>query len=94
MQPAASAGDSFQTAINIDPSNSEAHYQLAVALLELGQFVAVPWAGQVLADLGADVVKVERSKTGDDTRAWGPPFIEAADGGRQQSDCGPEGSFV
>ena len=34
-----------------------------------------------LADLGADVVKVERSKTGDDTRAWGPPFIEAKDGG-------------
>jgi len=33
----------------------------------------------VLADLGADVIKVERSKTGDDTRAWGPPFIEGKD---------------
>src|SRR4051794_24819708 len=50
-------------------------------VLELARILAGPWAGQVLADLGADVVKVERSKTGDDTRAWGPPFIEARDGG-------------
>src|SRR6266704_2097403 len=52
-----------------------------VRVLELARILAGPWAGQVLADLGADVVKVERSKTGDDTRAWGPPFIEATDGG-------------
>src|SRR6187200_355200 len=52
-----------------------------VRVLELARILAGPWAGQVLADLGADVVKVERSKTGDDTRAWGPPFIEAKDGG-------------
>src|SRR5437667_4646257 len=50
-------------------------------VLELARILAGPWAGQVLADLGADVVKVERSKTGDDTRAWGPPFVEAKDGG-------------
>ena len=50
-------------------------------VLELARILAGPWAGQVLADLGADVVKVERSKTGDDTRAWGPPFIEGKDGG-------------
>src|SRR6478672_9074259 len=50
-------------------------------VLELARVLAGPWAGQILADLGADVVKVERSKTGDDTRAWGPPFIEAKDGG-------------
>jgi crotonobetainyl-CoA:carnitine CoA-transferase CaiB-like acyl-CoA transferase len=50
-------------------------------VLELARILAGPWAGQVLADLGADVVKVERSKTGDDTRAWGPPFIETKDGG-------------
>ena len=37
--------------------------------------------GQILADLGADVVKVERKGAGDDTRGWGPPFVEAADGG-------------
>jgi crotonobetainyl-CoA:carnitine CoA-transferase CaiB-like acyl-CoA transferase len=50
-------------------------------VLELARILAGPWAGQILADLGADVVKVERSKTGDDTRGWGPPFIEAKDGG-------------
>lgn len=49
-------------------------------VLELARILAGPWAGQVLADLGADVIKVERSRTGDDTRAWGPPFIEAKDG--------------
>jgi crotonobetainyl-CoA:carnitine CoA-transferase CaiB-like acyl-CoA transferase len=49
-------------------------------VLELARILAGPWAGQILADLGADVIKVERSKTGDDTRAWGPPFIEGKDG--------------
>jgi crotonobetainyl-CoA:carnitine CoA-transferase CaiB-like acyl-CoA transferase len=51
-----------------------------IRVLELARILAGPWAGQLLADLGADVVKVERSKTGDDTRAWGPPFVEGADG--------------
>ncbi len=50
-------------------------------VLELARILAGPWAGQILADLGADVVKVERAGAGDDTRAWGPPFVEAADGG-------------
>jgi crotonobetainyl-CoA:carnitine CoA-transferase CaiB-like acyl-CoA transferase len=50
-------------------------------VLELARILAGPWAGQLLADLGADVIKVERAGTGDDTRAWGPPFVEAADGG-------------
>jgi glutaryl-CoA transferase len=54
-------------------------------VLELARILAGPWAGQVLADLGADVIKVERSKTGDDTRAWGPPFVEAKDGGHLSS---------
>jgi crotonobetainyl-CoA:carnitine CoA-transferase CaiB-like acyl-CoA transferase len=50
-------------------------------VLELARILAGPWVGQTLADLGADVVKVERPGAGDDTRAWGPPFIEGADGG-------------
>src|ERR1700740_3175388 len=49
-------------------------------VLELARILAAPWSGQLLADLGADVVKVERKGTGDDTRGWGPPFVEAADG--------------
>jgi crotonobetainyl-CoA:carnitine CoA-transferase CaiB-like acyl-CoA transferase len=52
-----------------------------IRVLELARILAGPWCGQLLADLGADVVKVEREGAGDDTRHWGPPFIEAADGG-------------
>lgn len=50
-------------------------------MIELARILAGPWAGQVLADLGADVIKVE-SPAGDDTRGWGPPFVTYADGGR------------
>jgi crotonobetainyl-CoA:carnitine CoA-transferase CaiB-like acyl-CoA transferase len=49
-------------------------------VLELARVLAGPWAGQMLADLGADVVKVERPGSGDDTRAWGPPFVEGRNG--------------
>lgn len=49
-------------------------------VLELARILAGPWAGQILADLGADVIKVERQGAGDDTRVWGPPFVEATDG--------------
>ena len=49
-----------------------------VRVIELARILAGPWAGQLLADLGAEVVKVERPGLGDDTRQWGPPF--AADG--------------
>ena len=44
-------------------------------VLELARILAGPWAGQLLADLGAEVIKVERPGSGDDTRSWGPPFV-------------------
>jgi crotonobetainyl-CoA:carnitine CoA-transferase CaiB-like acyl-CoA transferase len=51
-----------------------------VRVLDLSRVLAGPWAGQLLADLGADVVKVERPIAGDDTRAWGPPWLDDGDG--------------
>jgi len=49
-------------------------------VLELARVLAGPWAGQILADLGADVIKVERTGAGDDTRGWGPPFVTGVHG--------------
>ena len=51
-----------------------------VRVLDLSRIMAGPWSTQVLADLGADVIKVERPVVGDDTRAWGPPFLKDANG--------------
>lgn len=51
-----------------------------IRVIELARILAGPWAGQLLADLGADVIKVESPDGGDDTRKWGPPFVEGHDG--------------
>ena len=49
-------------------------------VLDLSRILAGPWAGQVLADFGAQVIKVERPQKGDDTRHWGPPYLKDAAG--------------
>lgn len=47
-----------------------------IRVLDLSRVLAGPWFSQNLADLGAEVIKVERPKTGDDTRLWGPPWMK------------------
>lgn len=53
-----------------------------IRVLDLSRILAGPWTGQLLGDLGADVIKVEAPGHGDDTRVWGPPFLTNADGSR------------
>jgi formyl-CoA transferase len=61
-----------------------------IRVLDMSRILAGPWVGQMLADLGAEVVKVERPGAGDDTRAWGPPFLKDREG----KDTGESAYFL
>lgn len=54
-------------------------------VLDLSRVLAGPWAAQTLGDLGAEVIKIERPGSGDDTRGWGPPYVTGADGSSELS---------
>lgn len=65
-------------------SSQQSHPLSHIRVLDLSRVLAGPWASQTLADLGAHVIKIEQPEVGDDTRAWGPPFLMNQDGSRSK----------
>ncbi len=67
-------------------TNSDTNRPLSgITILDLSRILAGPWTTQMLADLGADVIKIERPRSGDDTRTWGPPYAKTSSGESSES---------